>query len=44
MNFALLGAEEAVGHVDRDALLPLGREAVDEQREVDLLALGADLL
>ena len=38
-----LGAEEAVRHVDRDALLTLGSQPVDEQREVDLAALGAPL-
>ena len=31
--------EEAVGDVDRDALLALGRQPVDEQGEIDLLAL-----
>ena len=35
-ELALLAREEAIGDVDRDALLALGREAVDEQREVDL--------
>jgi hypothetical protein len=43
-ELALLGGEKAVGDVDGDALLALGGEAVDEQREVDLLALGAPLL
>jgi hypothetical protein len=42
-ELAPLGAEEAVGDVDRDALLALGRQAVDEQREVDLAALRAPL-
>jgi hypothetical protein len=37
-------AEEPVRHVDRDALLAFGFEAVDEQREVDVLAGGAVLL
>ncbi len=37
---ALLGVEIAVGDVDRDALLALGLQAVDEQREVDLLVAG----
>ena len=36
-ELALLGREEAVGDVDGDALLALGGEAVDQQREVDLL-------
>jgi hypothetical protein len=34
-ELALLGGEEAVGDVDGDALLALGAQAVDEQREVD---------
>ena len=40
-ELALLAREEAVGDVDRDALLALGREPVDEQGEIDLLALRA---
>ncbi len=43
-ELALVGREEAVGHVDRDALLALGREAIDEQREVEFAALRADFL
>ena len=43
-EFALFGGEEAVGHVDGDALLAFGGEAIDQQGEVDVLALGADLL
>ena len=43
-ELAALGREEPVGDVDGDALLALGGEAVDEQREVELAALGADLL
>jgi len=35
--------EEAVGHVDGDALLPLRGQPVDEQREIELLALRAPL-
>ena len=38
---ALGGGEEAVGDVDGDALLPLGLQSVDQQREVDVLALRA---
>jgi hypothetical protein len=38
---ARLGGEEAVCDVDRDALLALGGEAVQEQCEVELLALRA---
>ena len=43
-ELALLGREEAIGHIDGDALLALGGEAVDQQREVDVLALRADAL
>ena len=42
-ELALGGREEAIGDVDGDALLALGAEPVDQQREIDLLALGADL-
>ena len=38
-ELALLAREVAIGDVDRDALLALGREPVDEQGEIDLLAL-----
>jgi hypothetical protein len=37
-EFAAVGGEEAVGDVDRDALLALGGQAVDQQREIDVLA------
>ena len=43
-ELAVLGREEPVGDVDGDALLALGGEAVDQEREVELAALGADLL
>ena len=43
-ELALGAREEAVGDVDRDALLALGRKPVDQQREIDLLALRADAL
>ena len=43
-ELALVGREEAVGDVDGDALLALGGEAIDQQREVELAALRADLL
>ena len=36
MNFRRVGGEVPVGHVDRDPLLPLGLQAVHEQRQVDL--------
>ena len=35
MNLRALGGEVAVGHVDGDALLALGLQAVGQQREVD---------
>jgi hypothetical protein len=37
------GREEAVGDIDGDALLPLGLEAVDQEREIDVVAGGAML-
>ena len=40
-ELAFPGREEAVGDVDGDALLALGGEAVDEEGEVDGLALRA---
>ena len=40
-ELAPLGAEEAVGDIDRDALLALGGETVEQQRVVDRVALGA---
>jgi len=43
-ELSLVGGEEAIGDVDRDALLALRGEAVDEQREVEVLALRAVLL
>ena len=39
-ELALLGGEVAVGHVDGDALLALGREAVGQQGQVGLARLG----
>ena len=38
MNERLRRREEAVGDVDGDALLALGLEAVDQQREIDVVA------
>jgi hypothetical protein len=38
-ELAPLTSEIAVGDIDRDSLLPLGRKPVDQQRKVDLLAL-----
>ena len=43
-ELALVGGEGAVGDVDGDALLALGGEAVDEEREVEVAALRAHLL
>ena len=43
-ELASLGREEPVGHVDRDALLALGGQAVHQEREVELATLGADFL
>ena len=42
-ELARLRGEVAVGHVDGDALLALRGEAVHQQREVELVPLGADL-
>ncbi len=43
-ELALVGGEEPVGDIDGDALFALGRQAVHQQGEVDLAALGADAL
>ena len=43
-ELALVGREEPVGDVDGDALLALGREAVDQQREVDALVADVAVL
>jgi len=43
-ELAPFGGEEAVGHVDGDALLALGRQPVDQQREIQLPAARADCL
>ena len=43
-ELAPVRGEEAVGNIDGDPLLPLGREPVDEQGEVDLLALRSKAL
>jgi hypothetical protein len=37
-ELALVGRKEAVGDVDRDALLALGLQPVDQQRQIDVLA------
>jgi hypothetical protein len=43
-ELALFGGEEAIGDVDGDALFALGGQAIDQQREVDLLPLRAHAL
>ena len=43
-ELAPVGGEEPVGDVDGDPLLALGLQAVEQQRVVDLVAAGADLL
>ena len=42
-ELALRRGEEAVGDVDGDALLALGLQPVDQQREIDVVAGGAVL-
>lgn len=37
-------SEEAVGHIDRDALLAFGLQPIHQQRKVQALALGAKFL
>jgi hypothetical protein len=44
MNLRFARREIAVGHVDGDALLALGLQAVHQQGQVQLLAGGAELL
>jgi hypothetical protein len=41
-ELAPLGFEVAVGDVDRDALLALGLETIEQQGEVELAALGTE--
>ena len=43
-EFALVGGEGAIGDIDGDALFALGGEAVDEKCEIEIAALGSDLL
>jgi hypothetical protein len=38
-ELALVAREEAIGDVDGDSLLAFGRESVDQQREIDGVAL-----
>jgi hypothetical protein len=44
MNLRFVGGEGAIGHVDGDALFAFGCQAVHQQGEVDVLALGAHAL
>ncbi|MNE20834.1 hypothetical protein D3C80_1139760 [compost metagenome] len=43
-EFALGGGEIAVGHINSDALLPLSLQAVNQQRQVDIVTGSADFL
>ena len=43
-ELAPVGGEEAIRHVNRDALLAFGRQSVHEQREVDVVAARAAAL
>ena len=42
-ELAALGGEESIRHIDRDALFAFGRQPVEQQGEVEVAALGADL-
>ncbi len=42
-KFAFIGREEPIGHIDRDPLLPLSLQTVQQQRVIDIITLGADL-
>ena len=39
-ELAMIGAKEAVGHINGDALLALGGQTVYQQRKVNITALG----
>ena len=39
---ATVGLEIAIGDVDGDALLALGGQAIDQQREIEIAALRAE--
>jgi len=43
-ELALGGGKITVGHIDGDALLTLGLQAIDQQRQIDVFACGTDLL
>ena len=42
-KFALIGREEAVSDINSDALLPLSGKTINEEREVNLIALRTRL-
>ena len=42
-ELAALGGKESVGDIDRDALFAFSREAIEQQRKVEVATLGADL-
>ncbi|MND47286.1 hypothetical protein D3C80_381790 [compost metagenome] len=42
-ELALVGGKEAISHIDGDALLALGAQAVDQQGEIQFVTLGAEL-
>jgi hypothetical protein len=41
-EFSAHGGEGAIGHVDRDALLALGLQAINQQCDVEIAAGGAE--
>lgn len=41
-ELALIGGEKPVGDVDGNALLALGGQAVDQQCQIELVALGTE--
>ena len=41
-ELALFGRKKAIGDIDGDALFPLRRQPIDQQREVYVLPLCAD--
>ena len=43
-KFSLVGGKIPISHIDRDPLLTLGGETVNQQRKIDLLALRAHAL
>src|SRR5262249_40117157 len=43
-EFALVGGEEAVGDANSEALFALGFQTVHQKREIDVVAVGGELL